>query len=120
MMGSLVPPGLSNWRLSVDSSRTANYVIRMISGVGGAPREGRPYPDRGSFLQFFTLRFENGQSFCLCHAVMVQNMNMTVAKPVDDRDHDLAVSLFKTQRSRIDLLDCGNAERKPRRFRLAS
>jgi len=30
--------------LLVMTSRTAGYAIRMSGGVGGAPREGRPYP----------------------------------------------------------------------------
>ena len=34
-------------RDAVQSSigRTADYTICTISGVGGAPRKGRPYPD---------------------------------------------------------------------------
>ncbi len=34
------------WLLSAYDSRTAGYAIRTISGVGGGPREGTPYPDR--------------------------------------------------------------------------
>ena len=30
-------------------SRTADYVIRMISGVGGGCRETPPYPDSASY-----------------------------------------------------------------------
>ena len=45
-IGSRAPPEFSDWLLSVFDSRTAGYAIRTISGVGGGPREGTPYPDR--------------------------------------------------------------------------
>jgi hypothetical protein len=44
-LGECHPP---RFILSV-SIRTAHYAIRTISGVGGAIRKGRPYPDGGSY-----------------------------------------------------------------------
>lgn len=36
----------SFWAPSVNNSRTANYAIRMISGVGGTLRKEGSHPDR--------------------------------------------------------------------------
>ena len=42
--GLQAPQESSAWLLSAYDSRTAGYAIRTISGVGGGPREGTPYP----------------------------------------------------------------------------
>ena len=62
---------------SVISSRTANYAIRTVSGVGGAPRKGRPYPDLCLHIRLIRhscreIEFPRGLVFRAGHSLRIE------------------------------------------------